>query len=60
MNKFIYVFSYDDRENLLNRGFKILKDDKVNSVYIFSTDGVIISFDLLDVGPYILSDVLTF
>lgn len=56
--KFIYVFSENDCEKLLELGYKLLKLDDKNSIYVFANDA-----DLhfaLGEDDYILSDVLTF
>lgn len=59
-NKFVYVFSVEDKEKLLNRGYTLLKDDSANNVYIFKSDESI-TFSALDgVEDYVTSDVLTF
>ena len=36
--KFIYVFTEQDKYSLLSRGYKLLKDDTENGVYIFANE----------------------
>lgn len=60
--KFLYVFNKQDKTNLINKGYKLLKDDAQNDVFIFAADKLgeeeIVQFDTLE--KYALSDVLTF
>ena len=35
MNKFGYVMSEEDRDKLLQLGYKLLRSDEVNKVFIF-------------------------
>ena len=56
--KFIYVFTDQDRDELLSRGYILLKEDKSNQIYIFSYDGKEENFDSLNL--YCFSNVLTF
>ncbi len=57
--KFIYVFDSADKERLVNIGYKLLKEDSMNSIYIFETDTKL-SFVGQGVDRFIFSDVLTF
>ena len=58
MNKFIYVFSQSDRDEMLFKGFLLLKSDQHNNMYVFLNEG---DLALDDLGiSYILSDKLTF
>lgn len=58
MDRFIYVFSDEARDMLLNRQYELLKSDESSHIYAFvnkndqnfACDGV----------PYALSDTLTF
>lgn len=60
--KFIYVFTEQDKSNLLSRGYKLLKEDVANGVFIFANE----TPDELDnkvyssLDKYCLSNVLTF
>lgn len=58
MDRFIYVFSKKDRDELVKRGFALLKDDTTKDVYVFvnSCKG---EFDLSPM-TFALSDTLTF
>lgn len=62
MNKFIYVFSKEDKEKLIKRGFKLLKNDERNSIFIFALNmSDKFTFELFDdLGKYSLSNTLTF
>lgn len=57
--KFIYVFDSADKERLVSIGYKLLKEDSMNSIYIFETDAKL-SFAGQGVEKFIFSDVLTF
>jgi hypothetical protein len=57
--KFIYVFDSSDKERLVNIGYKLLKEDNVNSIYIFKSDAKL-SFDKQDMEKFVFSDVLSF
>lgn len=58
MEKFLYVFDKESRDELLVAGYKLLKSDKKNDVYVFAnrTD---MMFELADVS-FVRSNVLTF
>lgn len=58
MEKFLYVFDKESRDELLYSGFKLLKSDKKNDVYVFAnrTDMV---FDLADIS-FVRTNTLTF
>lgn len=65
MNKFVYVMSEGDKEKLLQLGYKLLRSDKVNKVFIFENKKEL-TFEC-DEHPleaqnvnFILSSVLTF
>ena len=57
MNNFIYVFSQDDKESLIKKGYTILKEDYLNNVFIFLNRN---SFSFDKSIEYVTSDVLTF
>jgi len=58
MGNFIYVFSTESRKKLKDAGFKELKADADNSVFVFVNNGET-HFDLLP-NDFIFSNVLTF
>lgn len=58
MYKFIYVYTPDARDKLLAKGYKLMKSDEQNKMYIFINNEKL-SFSTLDVS-YILSDSITF
>lgn len=58
MGKFIYVFSEEDRDKLIQNSYQLLKSDEKNGIYIFSNDGSF-KFSKFDLS-YIMSDVMTF
>lgn len=57
-NKFIYVFSPDDRDLLLSNGCCLLKADETQNLYIFKYNNEAI-FSKHDIA-FVMSDVLTF
>ena len=59
MVKFIYVFSKEDRDYLVNVGYKLLKSDERNDIYIFNSSTEL-NFALSDVKEYMESSTLTF
>lgn len=58
MEKFLYVFSKDDRDLLIAAGYALLKSDDKNDLYVF-VNQMNMNFDLLDMA-FVRSDVLTF
>lgn len=60
-DKFIYVFSEADMEKLSSRGYKLLKSDVKNNIFVFEALGVDgeARFLLNDVS-YMPSNKLTF
>lgn len=58
MEKFLYVFDKESRDELLHAGYKLLKSDKKNDVYIFANRNDM-AFDLADIS-FIRTDTLTF
>ena len=59
MKKFIYVFSKESKDRLLKSGYKLLKSDDRNSLYIFKAFDEP-TFALNDLDEYMESDSLTF
>ena len=57
-NRFIYVFSQDDRDLLSSLGFVLLKSDDEASIYVFINDERR-NFEAYDMR-FALSDTLTF
>lgn len=60
-NKFIYVFSLQDRDKLIKLGCKLIRSDESKNIYTFSNlnnDGEMV-FSANDI-KYIMSDTLTF
>lgn len=58
MPKFIYVFSDENRDALLNGGYALLKGDIENHIYVFENIEEL-NFDFKDM-ELVFSDVLTF
>lgn len=58
MEKFLYVFDKESRDELISVGFKLLKSDKKNDVYIF-VNRMDMAFELADIS-FVRSDTLTF
>lgn len=54
---FIYVFKEKDRDKMLAYGYKLLKSDDQNNIYIFERSDA--KFEQLGV-TFILSNTLTF
>lgn len=63
-NKFLYVFSKEDRDALIEEGLSLLKEDADNAVFIFKADeckdNERINFAYRNIGHCVLSDILTF
>lgn len=55
---FVYVFSDKDRDELISRGFQLLKSDENEHVYIFDLDGA--KFDDEQGIVFALSNTLSF
>ena len=55
---FIYVFSGESRDKLLSAGFRLLKEDNKQEIFVFENSSEL-KFAMPDVS-YILSDKLTF
>lgn len=58
MEKFIYVFDEKSRDELIVAGFRLLKSDNKNEVYVFANQ-MEMAFELSDVS-FVRSDTLTF
>lgn len=58
MEKFIYVFSKNDRDSLIAAGYALLKSDEKNDLYVFVNQANM-TFDLVDVS-FVWTDILTF
>ena len=58
MNKFIYVFNNEAKENLLSQGFVLLKENKEKSLYVFENKNQFV-FDLSNTD-LVYSNMLTF
>ena len=56
-NAFIYVFSDEDRDILLQNGYTLLKADENNNLYIFENSDT--KYEELGVA-FVLSNTLTF
>lgn len=57
--KFIYVFDSSDKERLVKSGYKLLKEDSTNSIYVFESNTEL-SFAEQGIEKYVFSNVLTF
>jgi len=61
--KFIYACGIESRDELLKRGYQLLKTNEDKQVYVFlnSAENNTLNFDLEGCkGTYAISDVLTF
>lgn len=58
MEKFLYVFSKDDRDLLIAAGYTLLKSDDKNDLYVFVNQANL-AFDLADMY-FVRSNILTF
>lgn len=58
MEKFIYVFNDKSRDELISAGFRLLKCDNKNEVYVFANQQEM-AFELSDIS-FVCSDTLTF
>ena len=56
--KFIYVFSIDDKNKLLSLGYKLVKPNEDQKIYVFENTGEF-KFSAYDTS-FVLSDTLTF
>lgn len=58
MNKFVYVFDEKTKEQLLVKGFKLLKSDIKNKIFVFENNAEV-CFEFSNI-QHILSNTLTF
>lgn len=58
IGKFIYVMSEDGYKQFAEKGFKLIKYDKRNNVWVFENDSSQMTFDIT--CPHVVSDTLTF
>jgi hypothetical protein len=58
MERFLYVFDENARDELITAGFQILKSDKQNNVYVFA-NRMDMAFELSNV-TFVRSNTLTF
>ena len=55
---FIHVFSTEDRDALLERGYELIKSDEKNGVYVFNNNDQL-KFSDLNID-YVLNNIMTF
>lgn len=58
MENFLYVFDKESRDELLSIGFRLLKSDNKNDVYVFANRNDM-AFELSEIS-FVRSDTLTF
>lgn len=58
MEKFLYVFDKESRDELLVAGFQLLKSDTKNEIYVFA-NRMDMAFELADIS-FVRSNTLTF
>lgn len=58
MEKFLYVFDKESRDELIHAGFKLMKSDKKNDIYVFA-NRMDMAFELADIS-FVRTDTLTF
>lgn len=58
MERFLYVFDAEARDELLASGFELLKSDKKNDIYVFA-NRMDMAFELADIS-FVRSNTLTF
>lgn len=58
--KFIYALNKEDKEGLINQGFKFLMEAKLDlkTVYVFENEVSYEKFKTLDKSKYLVSDML--
>lgn len=59
MKEFIYVFSKENRDKMLDLGFVLLKNDEKNSVFVFKSNEKL-AFELFTIKDFVESNTLTF
>lgn len=58
MDAFIYVFSQEDKDKLINLGYQLLKSDESNNMFVFANENrAVFSLDNIE---YVESNILTF
>lgn len=57
--KFIYVLDKELKQELINKGFKLLKEDGNGATFIFSK-GIKFNFDKVDKTKFLFTNRLTF
>ena len=60
MEQFIYVMKKEDRDKLLKRGFHLLKEDELSSLWIFENNAELDLEFAKDAPRYVFSDILSF
>lgn len=58
MQKFLYVFTEEDKNALIAAGYFLLKSDKANNIYVFENREK--ECFALDKSEHLFSDTLTF
>lgn len=58
MPRFIYVFTCEDRDTLINSGYALLKSNDKDQIYVFENSNEL-KFEMNDM-ELVFSDVLTF
>lgn len=58
MENFLYVFDKESKDELIAAGFKLLKHDKKNDIYVFA-NRMDMAFALADIS-FVRSNTLTF
>lgn len=56
---FIYCFDKELKQELINKGFKLLKEDSNGATFIFSK-GIKFNFDKVDKTKFLFTNRLTF
>lgn len=56
---FIYCFDKELKQELINKGFKLLKEDGNGATFIFSK-GIKFNFDKVDKTKFLFTNRLTF
>lgn len=56
--KFIYVFSVDDKNNMVAAGYRLLRADEKRQMYVFENTNTLKFSN--GVFKYVVSDILTF
>lgn len=56
---FIYCIDKELKEDLLKRGFKLLKEDEIGSTFVFDNN-LKFNFDKVDKSKFLFTNKLTF